>query len=154
MRILVVEMALNGQEDSELLRIRMKKLREMAERPSTKESNTKPVDITDREFSNFIGKHRLTIVDCWAAWCAPCRILSPVIDQLAKEYAGRIVFGKLNVDENPSTASKFSIMSIPTLLVFHKGILVDKLVGAYPYQMLKSKIEDYLRRFEGSREKS
>jgi thioredoxin 1 len=154
MGILVVEMALNGQEDPELLKIRMKKLREMAERSSTNESNTKPVDITDREFSNFIGKQRLTIVDCWAAWCAPCRILSPVIDQLAKEYAGRIAFGKLNVDENPFTASKFSIMSIPTLLVFHKGILVDKLVGAHPYQMLKVKIEDYLSRFEGSREKS
>ncbi|MEM3079014.1 MAG: thioredoxin [Thermoproteota archaeon] len=150
----MIEMSLNGQDDSELLKIRMKKIREMAGKLSTDKLSTEPVDVTDGEFSNFIEKHRLAIVDCWAAWCAPCRILSPIIDQLAKEYAGRIAFGKLNVDENPSTASKFSIMSIPTILVFHKGILVDKLIGVHPYQILKTRIEDYLNRFEGSQEKS
>lgn len=146
----MVEMSLNDSTDPELLRIKMKKIKEMAGKLSASESSAVPVEITDGEFSNFIRKHRLVIVDCWAAWCAPCRILSPVIDQLAKEYFGKIAFGKLNVDENPSTATKFSIMSIPTLLVFHKGILVDKLVGAYPYQALKAKMEEYLNRFEGS----
>ena len=139
-------MASNNDEDPELLRIRKRKMEEMP-----KETNSNPVsgpiNITDGEFQEYTKKQGLVIVDCWAAWCGPCRMMAPILDQLSKEYFGKVVFGKLNVDENPSTASQFSIMSIPTMLVFHNGELVDTLVGASPYQVLKDKIEDYLNKF-------
>ena len=101
-----------------------------------------PVEITDRTFAeevlNFPG---VVLVDCWAAWCGPCRTLSPVIDQLAREYTGRVKVAKLNVDNNPATASGYSVQSIPTLLFFKAGKPVNRLVGALP----KGQIEQHLR---------
>jgi thioredoxin len=79
-------------------------------------------------------------VDCWAPWCGPCRMVAPIMDQLASEYAGRVKIAKLNTDENPLTASQYGIQSIPTLLFFKDGTLVNKLVGALP----KSEIEKHL----------
>jgi len=134
-------------DDPELMKIRKKKIEDLAEDQSSNKSINGSIPITDQEFQGFINKKSLVIIDCWADWCAPCKMLSPTIDQLAKEYAGKVTFGKLNVDENSSTASKFSIMSIPTLLVFQNGSLVDSIVGAHPYETLKTKIEDYLKRF-------
>ena len=129
--------------DPEILKIRQKKIESMAGK-NMSESTKNPVTLTDQSFDGFIQKQGLSIVDCWAEWCGPCKMLSPVIDQLAQEYSGKVAFGKLNVDENPSTSSKFGIMSIPTLLVFTKGKLIDNLVGAHPYQTLKTKIDEYL----------
>ena len=74
------------------------------------------------------------LVDCWAPWCGPCKMVAPVLDQLASEYAGRIKIAKLNVDENPMTASQYGIQSIPTMLLFKNGNQIDKLVGALPKQ--------------------
>ena len=73
-------------------------------------------------------------MDCWAPWCGPCKMVAPVLDQLASEYAGRIKIAKLNVDENPMTASRYGVQSIPTMLIFKNGNQVDKLVGALPKQ--------------------
>jgi len=84
------------------------------------------------------------VVDFWAAWCGPCRMVSPVIEQLASEYAGRVAFGKLNVDENPMVSSKFGVQSIPTILVFKSGKQVDGLVGALPKSYIESKFKPYL----------
>jgi len=103
-------------------------------------SSEGPVEVTDATFGEVIQRHSLIVVDCWAPWCMPCRILSPIIEELAKDYAGKILFGKLNVDENQSTAHKYSIMSIPTLLVFKNGNLVDRIVGAMPRNILEPKI--------------
>lgn len=101
-----------------------------------------PVEITDQTFAkevlDFPGA---VLVDCWAAWCGPCRTLSPVIDQLAREYAGLVKVAKLNVDTNPLIASKYSVQSIPTLLLFKNGKSVNRLVGALP----KGQIEQHLR---------
>ena len=130
----------NENDDPELMKIRKKKLEDLTKDQSPNNSISEPVPITDQEFPGFINEHSLVIIDCWAGWCAPCKMLSPIIDQLAKEYAGKVTFGKLNVDENPSTAQKYSIMSIPTLLVFQNGSLVDNIVGAHPYEALKPKI--------------
>ena len=101
-----------------------------------------PVKVTDETFDSFVSKYPVTLVDCWAPWCGPCRIVGPIIDTLAKEYRGKVAFAKLNTDENSATASRFGIMAIPTMLVLKKGQLVDQIVGALP----KARIEEVLRK--------
>lgn len=102
-----------------------------------------PIQVTDTDFDTHVKKYDTLVIDCWAPWCGPCRMVSPIIDDLAKEMQGKIAFGKLNVDENQSISQKYQIMSIPTLLVFKKGDLVDKIIGAMPKEMLKQKLETY-----------
>ncbi|MGQ9543665.1 MAG: thioredoxin, partial [Candidatus Bathyarchaeia archaeon] len=80
----------------------------------------------------------------WAPWCGPCHMVAPIIEELARDYAGKILFGKLNVDENPKLSMQYEIMSIPTLLVFKNGKLMDRLIGAMPKQTLEPKITQYL----------
>src|SRR5438128_8010642 len=80
------------------------------------------------------------LVDCWAEWCGPCRMIAPVLDQLAAESNGRYLVAKLNVDENPRTAAQFNIRSIPTMLIFRDGALVDRLVGAQPKQAIAARL--------------
>jgi thioredoxin 1 len=102
-----------------------------------------PIKITDADIEENIKKYPLMVVDCWAPWCGPCRMIGPIIEELAKEKTGRIVFAKLNVDENRGTSMKYGIMSIPSLLVFKNGNLVDNIIGAMPKEMLKAKIAPY-----------
>jgi thioredoxin 2 len=102
----------------------------------------RPVEVTDRTFQQEIMNYPgPVVVDCWAPWCGPCRMVGPIIDQLAKEYGGRVKFAKLNTDENKRTAGQFSIQSIPTLLFFKGGKLVNRQVGALP----KAELERQLR---------
>lgn len=96
-------------------------------------------EVTDQTFDEFVQTHEKVVVDCWAAWCAPCRILSPVIDELAQEKNG-ITFAKLNVDQNRGVPARYGIMSIPTLLYFKNGKLVDKTLGALPKQAIESRL--------------
>lgn len=105
---------------------------------------SKPVIVTDSTLDAALNQYPLLIVDCWAEWCGPCRMIAPTIEDLAKELSGRAVFGKLNVDENTQTSNKYRISAIPTLLVFKDGKLLDKLVGAYPKATLAGKIQKYL----------
>ncbi len=102
------------------------------------------VHLKDGNFDDEIGKGALVLVDFWAEWCAPCRIIDPVVKELAGEYEGRLVCGKLNVDENPLTAAKFQVMSIPTLLLFKDGEIVDKVIGAVPKSKLEAMIAPHL----------
>lgn len=102
----------------------------------------KPVDITDNTFdSEVLSAAWPVLVDCWAPWCGPCRMVGPALERLASEYAGRIKVVKLNVDENPRIASRYSIRSIPTMLLFNRGELVNSMVGA----LSKEEIERRLR---------
>jgi thioredoxin 1 len=94
--------------------------------------------------SEVIKAQGLVMIDFWAAWCAPCRIISPAVEELSKEYAGRIKFMKLNTDENSDIASKYNIMGIPTLMFFKDGNKLDSIVGAIPKQQLKAKIDSLL----------
>lgn len=92
-----------------------------------------PVTVTDANFSAEVERSALPVlVDMWAPWCGPCRVLSPVVEQLAGEMAGRVRVAKLNIDENPVTAQRFNVMSIPALLVFQDGREVDRMVGVQP----------------------
>ncbi len=99
-------------------------------------STQKPLMVTDATFQQTLSEagSRPLLLDCWAEWCGPCRMIAPVMDQLAAESSGRYVIAKLNVDENPVTANRFSIRSIPSLLIFKNGQLIDRLVGAHPKQ--------------------
>ena len=103
-----------------------------------------PIIITDADIDEAIKKYDTIVVDCWAPWCGPCRMVGPIIEELAKEMQGKVVFGKLNVDENPATSTRHQIMSIPAMLVFKNGELIDKFVGAMPKDVLKQKLDSYL----------
>ncbi len=126
----------------ELEELRAKRMHELMNQMSTPDID-KPIVVSDRNFDQTVNTYPLMVVDCWAAWCAPCRAIAPVVEQLAKEYSGKIVFGKLNVDENPETQGRFGIMAIPTLLVMKQGKEVDRIVGALPKSQLESKIVAY-----------
>ena len=88
------------------------------------------VALTSSEFDKYVGDGRPVFVDFWAVWCGPCRTMEPIVDRLAAKYAGKVVFGKLNVDEEPAIATRFDIQSIPTFMVFVKGKPVDATIGA------------------------
>ena len=134
---------------SELEEIRKKKKVEMMKAMSTGQPGGNgypeaPVTVTDSSFEEFVKKYPNVVVDCWAPWCGPCRMLSPTIEALSKDLKGEVVFGKLNTDENIGTAGKFRIMSIPTMLFFKNGKLVDKTVGALPRQMIEAQVKKSL----------
>lgn len=139
---------MENEEDKELERIRRAKLQEMMKKSKTCEKEekvlNKPIEVTDATFEETVQNHPLVVVDCWATWCGPCQMVAPVIKELARDYAGKILFGKLNVDENREVSMQYDIMSIPTLLVFKNGKLVDTIIGAMPRQMLEPKITCYL----------
>lgn len=103
-----------------------------------------PIEMNEENFDEVIRRNPLVVVDFWASWCGPCRIVEPIIEELAKEYSGRILFGKLNVDNNKLISLRYNIMSIPTFLVFKNGKLVDRIVGALPKKMLEREIKRHL----------
>jgi thioredoxin 1 len=103
------------------------------------------LEITDSNFDELVLKSdKPVLVDFWAEWCGPCRMVGPVVEEIAKEYEGKAVVGKLNVDHNPKIATEFGIMSIPALLFFKNGQVVDKQVGAVPKHVLVNKLESQM----------
>lgn len=100
--------------------------------------------VTDATFDSFIQSDKAVIVDFWATWCGPCKMMAPVLEEVATEYADKLVVGKLDVDENPETAQKFGIMSVPTLLVFQNGQVVKQLIGYKPKSDLVAQLSDVM----------
>ena len=137
-----------NNQDEELEKIKREKIRDMLRNATlekmVKSKVNKPIEVTDSTFREIIQANKLVVVDCWAAWCGPCRIVAPIIDELANDYSGKIVFGKLNVDQNKEVAMNYHVMSIPTLLVFKDGKLIDQIVGALPRHVLEPKLTQYL----------
>ena len=135
--------------DDELEKIKKKRLEQLKKHYMNGGTNMEgnmpntPIKLTDADFEEAVKKYNIIVIDCWAPWCGPCLIVGPVIEELAKEMQGKIVFGKLNVDESPGVSTKHQIMSIPTMLVFKNGNLIERLVGAYPKEELKKKLEPY-----------
>ncbi len=134
-------------EDEEISAI-MKRKKEILEEKlrSMKEIKkiNKPINLTDSNFDMEKSKYSLLVVDFWAAWCGPCKIVSPIIEQLAEQYAGKIVFGKVNVDENPYISQRFGIQSIPTLMILKEGEVIDVMVGALPKGQIENRIRQHI----------
>lgn len=100
------------------------------------------IEITDSNFNELLSANDIVVVDFWAPWCDPCKVLGPVIDELSADYESRATIGKLNVDENPKLAATYGIMSIPTVLFFKGGKLEDKVKGAVPKHILETKLQE------------
>jgi thioredoxin 1 len=131
-------------EDEELKIInekRMKKLQQIMNEKELLKNIKDPLNLDDSNFSQTINKFPLLLVDFWAPWCGPCRMMSPLIDQIGKDYVGKLVVGKVNVDENPSVSRQFGISSIPTLILFERGQTVNKIIGS----VSKNKIDEMVR---------
>ena len=100
----------------------------------------KTIELTDANFDQIVNSDMPVLVDFWAEWCGPCKMIGPVVEELAKDYEGKAVVAKLNVDENPQVTARYGVRSIPTLLVFKGGQIVDKQVGAVPKSVLNQKL--------------
>jgi len=135
--------------DDEVKRINEKKFEEMLRERSKGESSQvaqpagKTVDLSESNFQEAVNGHPLVVVDFWAPWCGPCKVVSPVLEQLAVEMAGKATFFKLNVDDNPTVSQQFGIQGIPTIMIFKDGKPVDGIVGAAPKQMIEARIRTY-----------
>ena len=133
--------------DEELEAIKHKKLAELQKEAATKammSSITEPIMLTDSNFASEVSKYPIMLVDFWAPWCGPCRMVSPMIEQLSREYSGKVAIGKVNVDENQRIAASFGIQSIPTLMIFKGGKAVDVMVGALPKAQIEMKLKQQL----------
>jgi thioredoxin 1 len=106
--------------------------------------NKTTVKITDNNFNELLAANDTVVVDFWAEWCGPCRVIGPVIDELSETYVDKAIIGKLNVDENKETAASFGIFSIPTILFFKGGKLADRVKGAVPKSVLEAKLKEVL----------
>lgn len=104
-----------------------------------------PMTVTDQNFQNEISDHKgVSLVDFWAGWCAPCRMLAPIVEELAKDYEGKAQIAKLDVDANQRAASQYGVMSIPTMIIFKDGAEVDRLVGVMPKEMIAKRLDKWI----------
>jgi thioredoxin 1 len=133
-------------EDAEIDRIKKAKIAAMLEQAQKEKIISKPIILTDTNFNSEIAKNELIVVDFWAPWCGPCRMVGPLIEELASEYGGKVIFGKLNVDENMVVPSRFGVRGIPTMIIFKDGQAVDTLVGACSKAHIESKFKPYIKR--------
>jgi len=130
-------------EDEELQRIREKRLRELEEKlhaPRQATPAAKVLLVDQVNFRTLLSQHPRLVVDFWAEWCGPCRMVGPVIEDLCHEMAGQVTFGKCDTDHNQRLAAQFDISAIPTVLLFSGGQLSDRIIGAYPKEAIRSRI--------------
>ena len=130
--------------DRELAAIRARKLAELQGELQRPAPTAAPAVLSDDSFWTFVRSAPVALIDFWAAWCGPCRMIAPGVESLARDYAGRLSVGKVNVDENPKTPGEFGIRSIPTLLLFREGKLVDAIIGAVSREALVRFVQRWL----------
>jgi thioredoxin 1 len=133
-------------DDEELERIKAKKLKEMMSQQNRGVVKQKPgvVTLNSSSFDNFLKTNLPIVVDLWADWCMPCRIMAPVMEELAKDYAGKALFARVDVDRNSGIANRYGIMSIPHFLIFKNGALVERIVGAVGRGPLENALKKHL----------
>ncbi len=124
--------------DEELEKIRKRKFEELKKMVKWPKG---VVELDSAKLKEFIKEFNTVVVDCWAEWCAPCKMISPIVEELAHEEIGKIVFGKINVDKNPIISISYQIEGIPTLLVFKDGKMVKRVVGVRPKEAIKREVE-------------
>ncbi|MDQ6724369.1 MAG: thioredoxin [Thermoproteota archaeon] len=139
------------EEFNEIMQRRLKQYKEKRNNIETNYNLNKenypniPIILTDYNFTGSVNKYHFLIVDFWAAWCGPCRTISPIIEQLSNEFSGKAVFGKLNVDENPRISNAFEIQSIPTIIIFKNGQAIDRIIGTMIKSQLVLKISNHIK---------
>ena len=141
---------MSGSDDEEIEAIKQRKIAELQKSlalNTAMSSIREPITLTDSNFKNELSKYPILLIDFWAPWCGPCRMISPIIEQLAKEYTGRIVFAKVNIDENRMITQSFGIQSIPTMIIFKNGKAVDIIVGAIPKAQLETRLHRQISSF-------
>ncbi|MBN2733400.1 MAG: thioredoxin [Methanomicrobiaceae archaeon] len=127
--------------DDELSQLRQKRIADLENRFLKSDNCGGVIAVGEDSFLDFIGSSRYAVLDMWAEWCGPCRMVAPVIEELSSELSGQVAFGKCNTDENPNLSRKFMISAIPTLLFFSGGQLADRLTGAYPKESIEKRIK-------------
>lgn len=127
----------------ELEAIREKKLKELMKEMEWPAS---PLKVTDANFLEIVNRYGVVVVDCWAPWCKPCRAMGPIIDELCTELTGKVAFGKLDTDQNQQTALRFQIESIPTLLIYKDGRLVNRLIGLRPKDEILARLRPLIEK--------
>ena len=137
----------DSDEISAIMKKKLEKYQEKLKLMNELKKINKPLNLTDSNFELEKSKYDLLVVDFWAVWCGPCRMVSPIIEQLAEQYAGKIVFGKVNVDENPLLSQRFNIQSIPTLMILKKGEIIDTMIGALPKGQIENKIKQFISHY-------
>jgi thioredoxin 1 len=137
------------QSDPELAAIRARRVAEILarRRDGVAPSPSRPVSVglTSASIAAFLAEHPRAVIDVWAPWCGPCRTMAPILEALAGELAPDVHFGKLNADTDPELAARWNVEGIPTLLLFERGRLVDRVVGAYPHETLKQHLQAVYR---------
>jgi thioredoxin 1 len=134
---------MSGINDEEIEAIKQRKMAELQKALASitaMSSIKEPITLTDSNFKDEVSKYPILLIDFWAPWCGPCRMISPMIEQLAREYTGKVVFGKVNIDENRMITQSFGIQSIPTMIIFKNGKAVDIIVGAIPKVQLETRL--------------
>ncbi len=139
---------MESEDDPELIALRKKRAEQLNEELKTIDEKKgwpgEPVIITDDNFRQMVSQYPNLVIDLWAPWCSPCKMLTPIIENLAGKYQGKVVFGKLNIDENSKTAQTFKVMSIPTILFIKNMELVERVTGAVPMRVLEQHIEKHM----------
>jgi len=125
--------------DDELDRIREKRIQELTKNMREKVAGS-VTNVDEAHFQQFVTTNQFAVLDFWAEWCGPCRRIAPIMDDLSKEFAGKVAFGKCNTDDNRHLAMQFNIDAIPAIMIFSHGQLVDRIIGAYPKEAIREKI--------------
>jgi thioredoxin 1 len=126
--------------DDELTRIREKRKQELAEKMKHTEKGACVMNVEELHFQEFISTHPFVVMDFWAEWCGPCRRIAPIMEDLSREFAGKVTFAKCNTDDNRRLATQFNISAIPAIMLFSHGQLIDRIIGAYPKEAIREKI--------------